>query len=82
MVFSNIFNETVPAAWANLSRLESLTLDSNALSGPFPAFLLALPALTALNASNNSFSGSLAPSAGANTVTCVLITCAHHLHKL
>lgn len=75
MVFSNIFNGTVPAAWANLSRLESLALDSNALSGPFPAFLLALPGLTALNASNNSFSGPLPQSAGAITVTCVFSAC-------
>ena len=62
---SNFFNGSAPAAWDNFRRLENLTLDSNALSGTFPAFLLALPALTVLNASANNISGSLPPSAGA-----------------
>ena len=62
---SNFFNGTVPAAWANFSKLGNLTMASNALSGAFPAFLLALPALTTLNASTNNFSGSLPPFTGA-----------------
>ena len=73
----NLFSGAVPASWANLSRLESVTLDNNALSSTIPAFLLAMPALTRLSMENNNITGALPRSPGA------LPECwAHLLHVL
>ena len=62
---SNLFSGTVPASWANFSRLKTVNMNHNALSGTVPAYLLAMPALTLLSMVNNTLRGTLPPSSGA-----------------
>jgi len=68
-LFTNQFNETVPAELANLTRLESIHIRDNRLSGRIPTEMgLLSNTLIAMDFSQNAFTGSIPSELGQLTL--------------
>ncbi|KAF4359851.1 hypothetical protein G4B88_020372 [Cannabis sativa] len=59
----NYLSGTIPSEWAS-TKLETLVLSVNNLTGPIPSFLGRITTLKALGLESNSFSGTIPPEFG------------------